>query len=328
MVVASDYLTAWLAPLLPVLGRAEVTDVFINRPGEIWVETLGGALEQIAVPELDEARLWLIARQIASLSHQGISREHPLLAATLPDGARVQVVAPPATRGGLAIAIRKHVVPDRTLGDYLGSGAFGATHFAQGANPQRPCDQPDSHEPADLAAFLARMVRERRNIIVSGGTSTGKTTFLNALIREIPAGERLIMIEDTAELVLRHANAVGLLAVKGELGEARVTADDLLQASLRMRPDRIILGEVRGGEAYTFLRAINTGHPGSLTTLHADSPEGAMEQLALIILQSGVHLRREDVVHYVTHVVDVIVQLERRNGVRQIARIMTTRGAA
>ena len=328
MVVATDYLAAWLAPLLPVLGRAEVTDVFINRPGEIWVETLGGVIDQIVMPELDEARLWLIARQIASLSHQGISREHPLLAATLPDGARVQVVAPPATRGSLAIAIRKHVVPDRTLGDYLDNGAFGATHFAQGASPQRPCDQPDSHEPADLAAFLARMVRERRNIIVSGGTSTGKTTFLNALIREIPAGERLIMIEDTAELIIRHANAVGLMAVKGELGEARVTADDLLQASLRMRPDRIILGELRGGEAYTFLRAVNTGHPGSLTTIHADSPEGAMEQLALIILQSGVHLRREDILHYVTNVVDVIVQLERRNGVRQISRIMTTRAAA
>jgi len=319
------YLEAWLAPLLPVLAREDVTDVFINRPGEVWVEAMGGGLERFAVPEMDEARLWLIARQIASLSHQGISREHPLLAATLPDGARVQVVAPPATRGPMAIAIRKHVAPHLGLGDYLAAGAFGTTEFAAGWSTRRPVDQPASDAPADMAGFLARMVRERRNIIVSGGTSTGKTTFLNALIREIPPEERLITIEDTAELAVGHANAVGLLAVKGELGEARVSADDLLQASLRMRPDRIILGELRGGEAYTFLRAINTGHPGSLTTIHADSPEGAIEQLALIILQSGVQLRREDIVHYVANVVDVIVQLERRGGERRVARIMATR---
>lgn len=325
--MSGRYLEAWLTPLLPMLKRDEVTDVFINRPGEVWVEELGGGLERVVLPELNEERLWRIARQIASLSHQGISREHPLLAATLPDGARVQVVAPPATRGGMAIAIRKHVAPDRTLGDYLGAGAFGHTLFSAAWGERPPVEQPASTEPGDLAAYLARMVRERRNIIISGGTSTGKTTFLNALIREIPAQERLISIEDAGELVINNANAIGLLAVRGEQGEARVGTDDLLQASLRMRPDRIILGEVRGSEAYTFLRAVNTGHPGSLTTIHADSPEGAIEQLALIILQSGVQLRREDIVHYVTHVVDVIVQLDRQDGVRRVGRIMATRGA-
>jgi len=324
--MSGRYLEAWLAPLLPMLKRREVTDVFINRPGEVWVEELGGALERVDMPDMNEDRLWRLARQVASLSHQGISREHPLLSATLPDGARVQLVAPPAAQGGMAVAIRKHVAQDRTLGDYLGAGAFGDTQFAAGLGARAPVARPVSTEAGELAAYLARKVRDRRNIIISGGTSSGKTTFLNALIREIPAQERLITIEDAGELVVHHANAVRLLAVRGEQGEARVGMEDLLQASLRMRPDRIILGEVRGSEAYTFLRAINTGHPGSLTTIHADSPEGAIEQLALIILQSGVNLRREDIVHYVTQVVDVIVQLDRQGGVRRVARIMATRG--
>ena len=319
------FLDAYLAPLLPVLARDEVTDVFINRPGEIWIETITGGIERHDMPELDEARLWHLARQIASLSHQGISREYPLLAATLPDGARVQIVAPPATRGAMAVAIRKHVVPDLTLADYLAEGAFAPTRFSRGRSELRAVDAPAGTDPVALAAFLGQLVKARRNILISGGTSTGKTTLLNALIKEIPAEERLVLIEDTAEVQVPHANAATLLAVKGALGEAQVNADDLLQAALRMRPDRIILGELRGNEAYTFLRAINTGHPGSLTTIHADSPEGAIEQLALIVLQAGTRLAREDIVHYASQTIDAIVQLERREGRRQIARIMLTR---
>jgi type IV secretion system protein VirB11 len=316
------YLDAYLAPLLPMLARADVTDIFINRPGEIWLETLDGGLECVAAPELDAARLWRLARQIASLSHQGISREHPLLAATLPDGSRIQIVAPPATRGPMALAIRKHVSSNLALGDYAGQGAFDITRLASGSDAGDAAEQP---QPGDLAGYLARAVRARRNIVVAGGTATGKTTFLNALIKEIPAEERLLIIEDTPELLIGHANAVGLVAVKGALGEARVSADDLLQASLRMRPDRIILGELRGAEAYTFLRAVNTGHPGSLTTVHADSPNGAIEQLALIIMQAGTQLRREDIVHYVRSVVDVFVQLGRSDGRRTVREIATRR---
>ena len=323
---SARYLDAYLAPLLPMLARLDVTDIFINQPGEVWIETMSGALEQLDCPELDESQLWHLVRQIASLSHQGISRAHPLLAATLPDGSRVQVVAPPATRGAMAVAIRKHVVPDLTLADYIGGGAFDAAGFSRGPEQRPPLAAPTSQEPGELARYLADMVRAKANIMISGGTSTGKTTFLNALIKEIPEHERLILIEDTPELLMHHANGLGLLAVKGELGEARVSTDDLLQAALRMRPDRIILGELRGIEAYSFLRAVNTGHPGSLTTIHADSPEGALEQLALIVLQSGTQLRREDIVHYASQVVDIIVQLERKDGVRRISRILLTRG--
>ncbi|MDQ4086539.1 MAG: Flp pilus assembly complex ATPase component TadA, partial [Pseudomonadota bacterium] len=173
-----------------------------------------------------------------------------------------------------------------------------------------------------VGGMLAAAVRARKNILISGGTSTGKTTFLNALIREIPIEERLILVEDTPEVHVRHPNAVGLLAVRGELGEARVTANDLISASLRMRPDRIILGELRGEEAFAFLRAVNTGHPGSMTTVHADSPQRAIEQIVLLALQAGTQLNRDDVRHYVASTVDIFVQLARVGGRRQVAEVV------
>ncbi len=176
-----------------------------------------------------------------------------------------------------------------------------------------------------FAEALALAVRARKNIIVSGGTSTGKTTFLNALLREVPAEERLILIEDTPELIVEHENKVGLVSVRGELGEAKVTANDLVSASLRMRPDRIILGELRGPEAFAFLRAINTGHPGSMTTIHADSPDGAVEQLVMLVLQGGTKLGRDDVRHYVRQSVDVFVQLSRIGGRRNVEAVISER---
>lgn len=318
-----SYLEVFLAPLLPALARPDVTDIYINRPGEVWIETLGGELTAIKADGLSEEDLWRLARQIASLAHQGISREHPLLSARLPDGARVQIVAPPATRGGLVMAIRKHVMTSLSLDDYVASGAFStapagpsAAFSARGALSRSDLDG-DA-----LAQRLKQAVRDRANIVIAGGTSTGKTTFLNALMREIPVSERLVLIEDTPELELVHDNAVGLVAVKGDQGEARVTVDDLLQASLRLRPDRIIMGELRGAEAYAFLRAVNTGHPGSITTLHADTPRGAVEQLAMMVLQSGARLLRQDVLTYAENTIDVYVQLERRDGRRRVREVL------
>ena len=320
------YLNRYLAPLANMLARPDVTDIYVNRPAEIWIETLSGTIERHDAPALDMSTLDRLARQIAAQSHQGISREHPLLSATLPDGARVQIVAPPATRGPLALAIRKHISSDLSLDDYVASGAFDAVACGNVSDPN-DLDRALHLMLAagDIAGLLAAAVRGRKNILVSGGTSTGKTTFLNALIREIPQEERLILIEDTAELKLHHANAVGLLATRGALGEARVSADDLLGASLRMRPDRIIVGELRGEEAYTFLRAVNTGHPGSMTTVHADSAERAIEQIALLVLQTGTRLGRADVQHYVRSTVDVFVQLTRIGGRRRVSEVRLSR---
>lgn len=312
------YLDSLLEPLGPYLERGEVTDIYVNRPEEVWTETLGGAVERHACPALTGPVLMRLARQIAARSAQGISREHPLLAANMPDGARVQIVAPPATRGPLAMAIRKHVAAELSLSDYARTGAFEDLRACETDLAVRFA-APDRSAAMDT---LRDAVRNRRNILVSGGTSSGKTTFLNALLREIPADERLILIEDTAELAPPHENAVGLLAARSGLSEAGLCAEDLLIAALRMRPDRIILGEVRGREAYTFLRAVNTGHPGSMTTIHADNPVRAMEQLALLVLQSGAQLRWEDVLHYVRSSIDVFVQLERRGGKRSVAEIM------
>jgi type IV secretion system protein VirB11 len=315
------YLRACLAPFESVLSRPDVTDIYVNRPGELWVETLGGAIERHESPDLDELTLARLARQIAALTHQGVSREHPLLAATLPDGSRIQVVAPPATRGPLALAIRRQVAASLTLQDYEAADQFAGTHAGSSG---RPADEALGAliRQRRFADALATAVRLRKNIIVSGGTSTGKTTFLNALMREIPPEERLILIEDTRELVVGHENHVGLISVRGELGEARVTADDLLSASLRMRPDRIILGEIRGPEAFAFLRAINTGHPGSMTTIHADSSESAVEQLVMLVLQGGTKLARDDVRHYLRQSIDIFVQLSRKAGKRTVEAVV------
>jgi type IV secretion system protein VirB11 len=317
------YLRAYLAPLTGMLARPDVTDIYVNRPREIWAETTGGAIERHEAPTLDEATLDRLARQIAALSHQGISREHPLLSATLPDGARVQIVAPPATRGSLALAIRKHVSPELQLSDYVSSGAFRETSAHEGFERSGVDRQlSDLLAKGDISGLLSAAVKARKNILVSGGTSTGKTTFLNALLREVPAEERLILIEDTPELAVRHENHVGLLAARSALGEAQVSTDDLVGASLRMRPDRIILGELRGPEAYAFLRAVNTGHPGSMTTVHADNPERAVEQIVLLVLQGGTQLSREDVRHYVSRTIDVYVQLTRTGGRRRVEEVV------
>lgn len=317
---ASAYLDVYLAPFLEHLARPDVTDLYVNRAGEVWVETLKGTIERHDAPQTTEEQLWRLARQVASLTHQGISREHPLLAARLPDGARIQIVAPPATRSSMALAIRKHVSSDLSLTDYEKDGAFAET-YGNEAKDAVEDELGRLYDCREWGAFLQTAVRARKTIMVSGGTSTGKTTFLNALLREIEPSERLLLIEDTPELVLRHENALGLVAVRGSLGEASVSTEDLLTASLRLRPDRIVVGELRGGEAFTFLRAINTGHPGSLTTIHADSPSGAIEQLVLLALQYGTCLNRDAIINYVERVVDVIVQLERRHGRRRITQI-------
>ena len=314
------YLDSFLAPLRPWLSREDVTDIYINRPGEIWIESLGGGIERHDDPALSEQLLARLARQVAAHGAQGISRAAPLLAASLPGGARVQVVAPPATRGGHVLAIRRHVKTNFSLTDWRDSDAF--TGLAKGT---APIDRERIwHMVGEVEApiLLAEAVRARKNIIVAGGTSSGKTTFLNALLAEIPREERLLTIEDTEELRIEHPNAVGLIAARGRLAEADVSAEDLLIAALRMRPDRIILGELRGADAFTFLRAVNTGHPGSMTTIHADTPQRAIEQLALLVLQTGSRLSRDDVRHYVRESIDVFVQLERRAGLRRVSQVM------
>jgi type IV secretion system protein VirB11 len=317
------YLGAFLAPLSDSLTRPDVTDVYINRPGEIWLETTSG-VERREVEALDDAALWRLARQIAASSDQGINREHPLLAATLPDGARIQICAPPATRGHVIVAIRKHSMPDLRLSDYLEAGAF--SQVGEAARRRREVDQALDAllRSGKTLEFLAAAVRARKTMIIAGATGTGKTTFLNALLKEAPQSERFVLIEDTPEIQLQHQNAVGLIAVRGRLGEASVSPADLVEAALRLRPDRIIMGEIRGAEAISWLRAVGTGHPGSITTVHASSPEGAIEQMAMMSLAAGTELERAEVVDYVKATVDVFVQLEQSEGQRVVSEVKFT----
>lgn len=323
---AGVYLDTYLSALAPWLTRDDVTDLLINRPGEVWIETTSGMLTRIAAPQVTDVVLSRLARQIAAATHQGVNREQPLLSATLPDGGRVQIIAPPATREGMAIAIRKHVINDMSVDDLAQTGLF-AEGPAGGRRSARDDELAAMLKSGDRSGFLKEAVRAKKTIVISGGTSTGKTTLLNALVREIDTNERLLVIEDAPEIRLDRPNAVGLIAVRGEQGEAQVDADDLLRASLRMRPDRILLGELRGKEAFAFLRAVNSGHPGSITTVHADSPEGAIDQIALLAMTSGLDLGWSRIQTYVRQVIDVIVQLDRQNGKRRVSDIQFLGGS-
>ena len=306
----SAYLDAYLQPFRQWLDRDTVTEILVNRPGEVWIEdsSLAG-MQRVEAAEIDDRLVQRLAEQVARVSHQGINREHPLLGATLPDGARVQFCGPPATRKHWAMAIRRHRRLDLPL-DAYDAGPIVA-----------PPEGAMSEPAAQPIAFLRAAIAARKTILISGGTSTGKTTFLNAMLGEIPAEERVVLVEDTPELRLPGANGVGLVAVKGELGEARITANELLQAALRLRPDRIVLGELRGAESVSFLRAINTGHPGSFSTIHANSLRGALDQLALMVMQTGIGLSRTDTIEYAASVIDIIVQLSRSEGCRTISAI-------
>ena len=321
------FLETYLAPFAQVLAQDDVTDIFVNRPGEYWVETRGGTIERHALPGLDEQAIMRLARQVAALTHQAINREHPLLSAILPDQSRIQIIAPPATRGPPAFAIRKHKSAGLTLDHYAEIGAFdGAVTKPSNARTDAVLDEVEHFLAiTDHVSALRAAVRGRVNILISGGTSTGKTTFLNALISEIPTHERLIFIEDTPELQFDHENGVGLVSARSALGEAAVTANELVTASLRMRPDRILLGELRGNEAFAFLRAVNTGHPGSMTTIHANSVDGAFEQLALLVLESGTALNRADIIFYARATIGLVVQLQRNEGIRGVAELQIIR---
>jgi type IV secretion system protein VirB11 len=296
----------------------------------VWVEALGKpAMERFEVPQLTETAVRRLAEHVASVTQQSVNSSTPLLSAAMPHGERFQGVLAPAAPSGGAFSIRKQVIANLDLDDYAQMGAFEAVKV------RGPLKADLNHYPeieSELAELLqdatpdgvqkalAFAVKNHVTMIISGGTSSGKTTFLNALLKEVPDTERVISIEDTRELQPPQPNWLSLLASKGGQGLAQVTVQDLLESSLRLRPDRLFLGEIRGAEAATFLQAVNTGHPGSLTTLHADSSYGAFERLALMTLQSDLKLSKAEIIEYVRSVVPMVVQLRRRptRGVAEI----------
>lgn len=300
-----------LRALRPFLGREDVMELCINRPHEAFLETQAGwRREQLAFADFE----WCmrLAKLIANSTQQRIDATSPLLSASLPTGERVQIVMPPATTAGcVAIAIRRPAGRVWSIEELAGRGIFRRT---------RRCGQEldtTEHEllrllaSCEFEAFMRLAVRSRRNIVVSGPTGSGKTTWTKALIREIPADERLVTIEDAQELVLDlHPNHVRLFYSKDDQGVARVTPKQLLESCLRMKPDRILLAELRAEEAFDYLRNVNSGHPGSITSVHATSAELAFEQLVLLMKQNqgGRELARADIKSLLYLLVDVVIQ--------------------
>ena len=313
-----------LGRLDDLLADPMLTEISVNAPGIVFVERLGDPqMVAISAPQCDAAWIRWLSERVAGATSQHINEETPILSASLPSGERFQAVLPPAAPEGGAISIRKQVTRDLSLADYVKTGALGrAKVTGVGERSEAERRLAELLRAGDIEGFLLTALRERISMIVSGGTSTGKTTFLNALLKDVPRSERIITIEDTLELLAPHRNCVRLLASKGGQSAARVDAQSLLEASLRMRPDRLLLGELRGAETFTFLQAINTGHPGSLTTVHANSPRAAYERLALMVMQSGVSLGKADVLAYLEQIIPVVVQLGRDNGKRIVSEIL------
>ncbi len=304
-------LDSYLLPLKQILERDGVNEVSINRPHEVWIELKGDMIRE-ELPTFDLEHLKSLGRLVAQATEQRLSEEEPLLSATLPNGYRIQIVFPPACeQGSVVISIRKPSSLKWSLEDYDKMGMFDSTSVGEVEN-KNDLILAKLLKLNRIKDFLHRAVLYKKNIIISGGTSTGKTTFTNAVIRSIPHEERLITVEDAREVDLSsHPNRVHLIASKGGQGRSKVTTQDLIEACLRLRPERIIVGELRGSEAFSFLRAINTGHPGSISTLHADTPRMAIEQLKMMVMQAGLGMTPTEITSYIKNVVDIVVQLKR-----------------
>jgi type IV secretion system protein VirB11 len=315
-------LDSYLLPLKQILDRDGVNEVSINRPFEAWVEMKGDMIRE-ELPTFDLEHLKSLGRLVAQATEQRLSEEEPLLSATLPSGFRIQIVFPPACeQGSVVMSIRKPSPLKWNLDDYEKMGMFDSTSVGE-IEDKNDMILTKLLQLNRVKDFLARSVVYKKNIIISGGTSTGKTTFTNAVIRAIPHDERLITVEDAREIDLSsHQNRVHLIASKGGQGRSKVNTQDLIEACLRLRPERIIVGELRGLEAFSFLRAVNTGHPGSISTLHADTPKMAIEQLKMMVMQAGLGMTPTEITSYIKNVVDIIVQLKRgAKGRRYISEI-------
>lgn len=304
----------YLRPLQPFLDQEGVTEISINRPGEVWVERLGGGpgMERHLIPELTFSHLMTLARLMAQYSDQEVCEETPLLSATLPDGCRVQVVLPPAVEpGAIGISIRKQALLDLSLDDLAKRGSFDHVNSLEVTKQANDAHLRELYKAERYLEFIEAAILAKKNILISAGTSAGKTTFLNACLKAIPSEERIVTIEDTREVRPSQPNRLQLLASRGGQGRAKLSVQHLLEASLRLRPDRLVLGELRGEEAFTYLRAINSGHPGSITTIHANSPDLACEQLALMVMNAKTGFGRSQIINYLNSNIPIRIQIRK-----------------
>jgi len=298
-----DVILPFLRPLEPMLNDPEVTDILVNGPANVFIEK-SGTLRACPDIEISDKSLQVAVRNIARVLGDDVGPERPVLDARLPDGSRVAAILSPCSLNGTVLAIRKFQSRRHTLEELVRTGTL----------------------PVPVAERLRHSIDARANILIAGGTGSGKTTLLTALASLIGADERIVVIEDTAEIQIETRNLVRLEARREQPPVPAVTMRDLIKASLRLRPDRILVGEVRGGEAFDLLQALNTGHSGTLSTLHANSAEQAISRFTTCVLMSGIELPYRAVRSNIGEALNLVVQVERRSGHRHVSQVCALRG--
>lgn len=305
IVIDVQHETFGLGPIEPLMRDPTVSDILVNGAKEVYVERRG-KLERTEVTFRDDAHLLQIIERIVAQVGRRVDESSPMVDARLPDGSRVNAIIPPLALDGPVLSIRRFAVDPYRMPNLISFGTL---------------------TPA-LAEILVAAVRARLNILISGGTGSGKTTLLNVISNAIPNNERIVTIEDSAELQLQQEHAVRLETRPPNIeGQGEVTQRDLVRNALRMRPDRIIVGEVRGPEVLDMLQAMNTGHDGSLSTVHANSTREAMSRLETMILMSGISLPVRAMREYITSALDMVIHLARlSDGARKIVRVTEITG--
>jgi pilus assembly protein CpaF len=294
-----------LGPLEPLLADPTISDILVNSYSSIYIERRG-KLEKTAISFKDDEHLMRVIERIVSTVGRRIDESQPMVDARLPDGSRVNAIIPPLAIDGPILSIRRFGTNPLKMATLIANGAL----------------------TKEVAVLFEMCVRARLNIVISGGTGAGKTTLLNALSAYIPTDERIVTIEDSAELQLQQPHIVRLETRPPNIeGKGEVTQRDLVKNALRMRPDRIVIGEVRGGETIDMLQAMNTGHDGSLTTVHANSPRDALARLETMIQMNGMRLSDRAMRQQITSAVNVVIQVSRlTDGTRRVASISEITG--
>ena len=298
-----DLILPFLRPIEHLIRDPEVSEIMVNGSSRVFTERRG-RIEPVPGIEVNEKSLHVALRNIARLLGDDISESKPILDARLPDGSRVAAVIPPCSLGGITLTIRKFSARHFTIEDLVSLGSI---------------------DP-NIASLLCLQVENRQNILISGGTGTGKTTLLNVLADFIPDEERIVLIEDTAEIHIRKSNLVRFEARREQTTTPAVTIRDLLKATLRHRPDRIIVGEIRGGEAFDFLQLLNTGHSGTLSTIHANSAYHAVSRFVSCVLQSSIDLPYAAIKSNFADSINLLLHIERRNGLRYVSQVLKVQG--
>jgi pilus assembly protein CpaF len=298
-----ELILPFLRPIQHLILDPDISEIMVNGPERIFIEK-AGHLQAVPEVRLTAESLMVAVKNIARRLGDDISEAKPILDSRLPDGSRVAAVIPPCSIHGVALTIRKFNSHRFKMKDLIEIGTV----------------------TPDLAEQLEGFVAQRKNILICGGTSSGKTTLANVLMEFIPDYERIVLIEDTAEIQIQKENVLRFEARREQNDLPAVTIRDLLKATLRHRPDRIIVGEIRGGEAFDLLQLLNTGHSGTLSTVHANSAAQGISRFTTCVLQSGVEMPYRAIKTNIADSLNIIVQIERRPGKRFVSEVLEIRG--